>query len=322
MKILSIDIGGTYSRAAIFAGDAVESLQMLSAHPVKVRTSAFDSFQALMDHCLQQCPVQDSDDVSMVLGVPGPVENNRYALLANVAWKEADVNQLRNMPGECFLINDFVAQAFACLSPQMNTLLIKPGSRSATQGFCVVGAGTGLGHAALQVVDGRYQVIPSEAGHAAFAFDVTEMDYQQFVTTKKALQQDYAVNDQIVSGSGLLLLHEFLTGDIIAPEDIPQHILPDSKTAHYFARLYARSCRNYVLSLLDTCNTLYITGGVALNSPFLVSNDSFRAAFIHSSAKSSILKSIPVILNQSDFMGLWGGALYGLLQQQNKLYPA
>lgn len=320
MNILSIDIGGTYSRGAVFGGDSIENLHMLSAEPIKVSTSAFDSFNDLMNYFVQQLPQTSLNYSTFVLGVPGPVENNHYALLANVTWQAADVRHLQNLQGEIFLINDFVAQAFACLSPQMQVKDIKTGTRPATHNMCVVGAGTGLGHAALEYFDKKYHVLPSEAGHNAFAFDVTEQDYQRFVNSKKQLQGDYAINDQIVSGSGLLLLHEYLSGVAIKAEQIAQQIQADSPTAHYFARLYARSCRHYVLSLLDTCSVLYITGGVALNSPFLVDNDSFRQEFVNSAAKGSILQTLSIRLNQSDFMGLWGAAVYGILRQNRQLH--
>ncbi len=320
MNILSIDIGGTYSRGAVFSGDNIDTLQMLSATPIKVSTSAFASFNELINYFVQQCPPTELHYSNVVLGVPGPVENNQYALLANVSWREADVKSLHNLQGEIFLINDFVAQAFACLSPHMRVKAIKNGTRMITQNRCVVGAGTGLGHAALDYFDGKYRVIPSEAGHNAFAFDVSEQGYQRFVNQRNPLQGDYAINDQIVSGSGLLLLHEYLTGEAISAAQIPQKIQADSPCAHYFARLYARSCRHYVLSLLDTCSVLYITGGVALNSPFLVDNDTFRKEFINSAAKGGILQTIPIRLNQSDFMGLWGAAVYSVVRHSQQLH--
>ncbi len=320
MNILSIDIGGTYSRAALFNGDCADTLQQHSSTPVKVSTAAFASFNALMQHLVQQFPASALQEATFVVAVPGPVEQQKYALLANVAWREADVQQLSGIPGDILLINDFVAQAFACLTRQMQAKEIKSGTRhDRISGICVVGAGTGLGHAALQKIGKHYQVLPSEAGHAAFAFDASEMDYQQFVQAQQSAADQYAVNDQIVSGSGLLWLHQFLTGETISAAEIPAKILPDSPTAHYFARLYARSCRNYALSLLDTCGALYITGGVALNSPFLVDNAVFSQEFVHSSAKGSILQTIAIRLNQSDFMGLWGGALYGILHRQGQL---
>jgi len=320
MNILSIDIGGTYSRAAVFSGLNENALKMTSVDAIRVSTSAFNSFEDLITHITQSFSPKEYHYDSIVIAVPGPVEKNKQAELVNVSWKHANIEKTKNNHCEIILINDFVAQAFACLSKQMNKKIIKNCDVDKMKGICVVGAGTGLGHATLQFIDNKYLIIPSEAGQVTYPFDIAEVEYQKFLIHTKKLHDTHITNDHVVSGSGLLLLHEFLTGEKITAEEIQQKIPLDSETTHYFARLYARSCRNYALSLLDAFSSLYITGGVALKSPFLVDNDSFRKEFVNSPSKAAILQTIPIYVNQSDFMGLWGGALYGLLRQNQQLY--
>ncbi len=311
-KILAVDIGGTSSRFAKFNvnDDKVLSLEK----DIWIKTADASSFEHLISTSSEQIDINDNDVI--VFGVPGPVEFGRYASLVNVPWKEVDISSLKERAGkkgiEVYLINDFVSQAFGCIDEEIaNVVEIKHATLEPFLGFSVVGAGTGLGHCTLMSNnDGSFREIPSEAGQVMFPF-LTEQEFKYRDFASKQLQVDSLRNDDVVSGPGLAMLHYYLTGRSLSPVEVAKEIGPESETTKMFARFFARSCRNYVLSLLPICSVLYITGGVAGHLPFLVDNDLFRNEFINSTKKKDLNK-IPIKLSLNKQLGIWGSAIYGL----------
>ena len=311
-RILAVDMGGTNSRFARFTADEENSLTLEQEEWFS--TVDVNSFEELLTVASSKIQVEEND--VLVFGVPGPVEFGHYANLVNVPWKEVDISSLRERVRQkgrkVYLINDFVSQAFGCLNEKiLDAIEIKSGATDRQVGLSVVGAGTGLGHCLLVFNDnGTYTPIPSEAGQALFPFQTeAEIKYKNFL--EEHLKIDFVSKDHIVSGTGLARLHHYLTGRSISPEEVAKEITPESETTIWFARFFARSCRSYALSFLPICSVLYLTGGVAINLPFLVNNDAFRDEFVQSS-KRDILDRIPIKLNQNQSLGLWGNAQYGL----------
>jgi len=313
-NIVAVDIGGTNSRFAHFTIDDQGVLSCVGR--VKLKTASASSLDDLIDKALGLGPIPAAAHrEALVLAVPGAVKENTYASLANVAWK-VDVSGLRARAGgtRIFLINDFVAQAFACpLAKRLEMETVQAGAPEERAAIAVIGAGTGLGHCALVTPDGGdFLPLPSEAGHATFPFyGKTETAYGDFLMERTGAEYPYG--DIVVSGPGLTHLHAFLTGRELSPKDIVAEITPESETTILFARFYARACRNYVLTVL-ALKGLFIAGGVAMKNPFLVVNDHFRREFTESGHYGAMLQKIPVSLIVSEDSGLWGAAHYGMIK--------
>lgn len=312
--ILTADIGGTYSRFAGFTFGDDGTISRLNA--VSLTTSSFSSFDDLIEEALTYAaPASGYSWEAMVLAVPGLIREGVLGILPNVPWL-ADIRTLKTkMPGtEIHLINDFVAQAYACLLETGLAREVIQAGRSEDGGvIAVVGAGTGLGHCAIRKGAGdSICVIPSEAGHAAFPFSRgDEAHFMEYLMERTG--SSYLHNDLVVSGGGLSHLHAWLTGETLPPNQVVRRIGPDSETTEFFARFYARACRNYVLSTLST-GGLFITGGVAMRNPFLVMNDSFREEFIDAPHYQDMLKTIPIYLVFDEDVGLFGAARYGMVK--------
>jgi glucokinase len=60
----------------------------------------------------------------------------------------------------------------------------------------------------------------------------------------------------------LSLVHQFLTGEKLAPAQLEACAREDSETVQWMARFYGRVCRNYALQTLAR-GGVYIAGGVA-----------------------------------------------------------
>lgn len=314
-NIIAVDIGGTNSRFAHFTLDDMGRLSFVGKLQLKtVETSSLDDLVGKVRQ--EEGPMVSSGKWdAAVFAVPGAVEGNTRANLANVAWG-VDISGLRQRfpDKKIFLINDFVAQAYACpLEDKIEQKIIQEGHREEGAAMAVIGAGTGLGHCALATDDlGGFTAVPSEAGHACFPFyGKTESAYQDYLF--KTTGAAYPYGDLVVSGPGLSHLHAFLTGRKLAPGEIVREIVPDSETTVLFARFYARACRNYTLTVL-AMGGLFIAGGVAMKNPFLVVNDHFRKEFNNSEHFGAMLEKVPVRLILSEDSGLWGAANYGAIR--------
>lgn len=306
--ILAADIGGTNSRFGHFILETDAGLELNGTRWLETRRAT--SFANLLEQLKQSdfSLPPDQGDIA-VLAVAGPVTGGVYSNPPNIRW-DIDLSDDRgryNLP-PCLLINDFVAQAYACRSPLIQSALqVKSGKIDSSAPLAVVGAGTGLGMAALVPDgDGGYVAVPSEGGHCVFPFESpAEFEFMQFVIEE--LDAAYVETEFVVSGRGLSIVHQFLTGAKLTPAEIGAGLTPDSETLEWAARFYGRVSRNYALQVL-ALGGIYIAGGVAAKIPLLVKHPAFVREFTKSSTMAPMLQNIPVFLNTDEESGLWGAA--------------
>ena len=309
-SILAADIGGTNSRFAHFTLDEKGKLALNNTRWFETRKSAsFSQLLELLNRSDFSLPIDQSDIA--VLAVAGPIINGVYSDPPNIPW-DIDLSSGRNNFNltPCFLINDFVAQAYACRSPIIQSAKqIIPGQIEPSAPLAVIGAGTGLGIAALVPDgDGGYVAVPSEGGHCVFPFESpAEFEFMQFVMDE--LKAPYVETEFIVSGRGLSFIHQYLTGKKLTPAEVSAAVAHDSETLEWAAGFYGRVCRNYALQVLAR-GGVYIAGGVAAKMPLLVEHPEFKRQFTHSKTMATMLQKIPVYLNTNEESGLWGAALF------------
>ena len=312
MNIFAADIGGTNSRFAYFEADKNGELNLIKTQWLKTKEAP--SFGSLIADLKESTFALQPDEADIaVIAVAGPVEQGVHSSPPFIAW-DIDIAKAQGDFGfrRCLLINDFVAQAFACRSPiAKSAKQILPGHIESDAAVAVIGAGTGLGKAAL-VPDGEGSLvaIPSEGGHTNFPFvSKKECDYQDFLI--RELGDVYITSNTVVSGRGISLLHHFLTGEKLTSKEVVSRLVPGSETLKWAARFYARVGRNYALETLSL-GGLYIAGGVAARSPDILTHEAFATEFRSSPTMSKILEQIPVFLISNEESGLWGAALLGL----------
>ncbi len=316
MKILAADIGGTNSRFAHFEADQDGKLSLIATKWLKTQDSL--SF----GHLLQQLGSgefslkHDHADI-VVVAVAGPVELGLYSSPPFITWN-FDFSNVEKDFGfkEGVLMNDFVAQAFACRSPiGKEAEQILSGAIDHNAALAVLGAGTALGKAALVPDEsGSYLAVPSEGGHASFPFErKEEFEFQEFLL--RELGEEYITAYTVVSGKGLCHIHLFLTGEKLDPQEVTTKFSEQSETLEWAARFYGRVCRNYALEVL-ALGGVFIAGGVAAKAPTLIKHEAFQNEFRSSSTMKTILQKIPVFLIRNEESGLWGAALYGLQRLQ------
>lgn len=311
-NILAADIGGTSARFARFEGLGPDSLVMRES--VWLETAESSSFGGLLDMLrVSGFPLAPGDADVFSLALAGPVVEGVKSFPPNISW-DLDLSNARKDYGfERFaLINDFTAQAYACRSPAVaKARIILPGEADPKGVVAAVGAGTGLGKAAL-LPDGRggWLAMPSEGGHELFPFAGDE-EFEYFRFMRKTLGREQIIGDLVVSGTGLSLLHRFLTGRELSPGQVAEGLKDNPRTLEMFARFYGRVCRDYVLVALAQ-GGLYVCGGVAARNPGIVDNEHFKGEFRASETHGRLLARIPVFLNDNQDSGLFGAAVFGL----------
>ncbi len=316
-NILAADIGGTHSRFAHFSADETRKLTLVETK--WLNTSEAASFAELMDNLRSAGMLLKPDDADIVvIGIAGPVERGVRSSPPLIPWS-IDLSSARKDFSfrQYALINDFVAQAFACLTEiGRSAANILQGKPEENEVKAVIGAGTGLGHSAL-VPDGRgdYLAIASEAGHANFPFvSKREYEFQEFLLRERGEQ--YITGNTVVSGKGLGYVHRFLTGEKLAPAEVAERFNAHPETLQWAARFYGRACRNFAVETL-ALGGVYIAGGVAARNPELVTHKAFEAEFRSSDTLAGLLEKIPVLLITDENSGLWGAAEYGLRKLRN-----
>lgn len=302
--VLAADIGGTSSRFGLFAvaADGTLSMKRTAGFP----TAESESFVALVERLGEENIDTGAVDAA-VFAVPGAVRRGVFVSMPNVTWDiDLDAQDGLFFRRTLTLINDFKAQALATLTPAVaDAMSIKEGPAADNGTVAVIGAGTGLGHAAVALdAPGRIAAIPAEMGHVAFSFyGDAEEAFHAFL--RKELDVPYGYGDVVVSGPGLSLLHEYFVGERLDPADVVKQGNP--QVLEWFSRFYGRAARHYALAVVAQ-GGIFVAGGVAAKNPFLVDNDVFRNEFTTSPMYGDLLASIPIWLNRNEESGLWGAA--------------
>ena len=211
--IMAVDLGGTNCR---FAGFTLDK-GILSLHRMgKRKTAELPDTGALISACGTALDRHPRTADAFVVGMAGPVADPLKARLTN-APLEVDLTDAGERYGirSCRIINDFTAEAYACLTEagsSAHCVLGAPGPRPAGP-IGIIGAGTGLGTASLiRDSHGSWLPLPAEGGHVIFPFIGKEEEaFQDFAARELGLA--CLSGDDVLSGRGLRLLHLFLTGE-------------------------------------------------------------------------------------------------------------
>lgn len=308
--ILAADIGGTHCRFARFTLDANGWLSMQAT--ASVRTAELGSTAGLLEALrTADIGVDPARLDAAVFAVPGAVFGRRIRF-ANIPW-ELDQDVLADgLPAsQVACVNDFLAQALGCGTVAAATAeRLRPGELDAGRIQAVIGAGTGLGHAAMLPLPGG-GVLPmtSERGQGAMSFSgPVEQAFAAYMG--RLTGEGYVRMDSVVSGPGLARLHGFLTGEQLTPIEVGARLTMDSRTTALFARFYGRVARDFALSVLPA-GGLFVCGGVAAKNPVVVHHPEFAREFLDSPTYGGFLASIPVRLAHNQHIGLFGAARQG-----------
>ena len=251
MDILVADLGGTHSRFARFSFKE----NTISMEENLVLSSQGTSFHALLENLLNSWPEGKNflNSISLIVIAAAGQRNNGKISMTNADFSVTQETILKFFPKrDIIIINDFEAQARACLTPIMQKARLIHGKNTSTlsaerpsclcrnnnlQPIVTVGAGTGLGMACLlsgpPLQEGL--ILPSEAGHIAFPFEgKEELGFASFLAARPCTQ---VTAEHVLSGGGLAALYEHLYGESRTPAEFTAE--PDFKGS-LCCRLFAR----------------------------------------------------------------------------------
>jgi glucokinase len=205
-QIVAVDIGGTHARFALATLERGQPPVL--AHVVKMATAAHASLEAAWgayaSHLGQALPKQAA------LAVACPIVGDELKLTNN-PWTIRQSTLPANLGLERhLLLNDFgaITHAIPHMCAQELSLVCGPDVPLANQGVVsVIGAGTGLGVAALIQKAGHKNVLETEGGHIGFAphdsIDAMILERLQ----KRYLRVSI---ERVASGPGLAHIYEAL----------------------------------------------------------------------------------------------------------------
>ncbi|MCB0358922.1 MAG: glucokinase, partial [Bdellovibrionales bacterium] len=237
MRILAADIGGTSSRFAAFACSTDGRLTLEKSE--WFRTTETSSFDGLLQKVgASGLPWTHEDADVVAIAAAGPVRAGIYCDPPHIEW-DIDLSDARARFGirRFTLMNDFVAQAYATQTDVgRNADVILPGelsnpdfARQTETTVGVIGAGTNLGKALLVRRHSRYIPVASEGGHGSFPLEFPE-EAPFLEMVRSELGSVYVTNEQVVAGHGISYVHQFLTGERLAPEEVTGRCGADSET--------------------------------------------------------------------------------------------
>ena len=309
MKIVAGDIGGT--KVLLQFVDASQTGRTVLAEQ-RYESHSYATFDDLLGAFVKEHVAGPVD--AACFAVAGPVFADR-AEVTNLSWKmDAMALAKKFSIGRVSLINDFYAVALGVpILATTDLLILNAGTRVPFAPIAILGAGTGLGEANL-VHDGvKWDVVPSEGGHADFA---PQDEEQTRLFLALHAKYGHVSWERLLSGAGLVNIHNFVSGeekpyDEALPMEIAKALAGGdsvaAKTFAIFVDIYGAEAGNMALRLLAR-GGVYLAGGVAAKNVDQFTDGRFINAFLRKGRFQHILAAMPVNLITNPKVGLLGAA--------------
>lgn len=318
MRVLAGDIGGTKTAVGI-AEVGPRSLSLLATRTYP--SAGFGGLEEILEDFLSG----DRPPGAAAFGVAGPVQGGR-ARVTKLPWtiEETLLSKRLAIP-RVRVLNDFVAAALGIPRlPARGSTLLVPGTAEPGGAIGVLGAGTGLGQAAIVIAGGARIVIESEGGHADFGPRNELEDRLVRFVRRRFGRVD---RDRLLSGEGIGHIYDFLKADRKA-RDAPavarafesedraavisgfalsgqDRLCRDVLTL--FVSIYGSEAGNLALQYRAT-GGVYLAGGIAGKILPALKEKAFRESFRSKTPLEGMLAKIPVRVVREPRLGLIGAA--------------
>lgn len=335
--LLAGDIGGTKTILRLVAADAAA---LKACYEAEYVSKEFPDLVPMVETFLAAAKEHGADfgqPTRACFAIAGPVVNNT-SNLTNLTWNLDGDRLAQALALESTeLINDFAAIGYGVLGLKAEDIHeLQPGTPDAVAPVAIIGAGTGLGQGFLVKQGEKFQVFPSEGGHADFA-PRSEVEFQllKYLLDKHQITRVSA--ERVVSGQGIIAIYQFLRDRGMAQESSelseivgiwekeagrtktvdPAAAISQAaqkgedslavQTMNLFVSAYGAEAGNLALKLLPY-GGLYIAGGIAAKNLSLITADVFLDAFTDKGRMSTLLEDIPVRIVLNPRVGLIGAA--------------
>lgn len=321
------DVGGTKTNLGLFRLGPANPIQR-GGQPQLQRSAQYASadFPGLPDllaaFLAEHASAAERREVrAACFGAPGPVVHG-VVKTPNLAWdvdgrevsREAGIRAVR-------LVNDLVATAegIPLLAPE-DLAVLQEGDPAAAGNRALIAAGTGLGMSLLPATADGWAAVASEGGHVDFA-PRNQEEWELLGFLRGRLGGRVSV-ERVVSGPGLVHIHEHLRGGTAAAElpgfdDDPARAISEAGLAgtcplcvealRRFAAAYGAAAGN--LALVGTATGgLYLGGGIAPKVLPALQDGTFLEAFRDKGRFRRYVEAIPVRVILDDRIAMFGAA--------------
>lgn len=301
--ILGGDIGGTKTLLALAGEDGV-------VFERRYPSREWEGFPALLRAFLEASGAQGI--ASACFGVAGPVEDNR-AKVTYLPWA-IDGEALADTFGIATvrLVNDFAAaaQGVGALDPA-DLVTLQEGRPLSQSPRLLIGAGTGLGVAALLPDGGGWRTVGGEGGHIGFS---PADEIQLAVWRHLARPGGRVTAENVISGPGLAAIYESLLK--VSPGgtaiDDPAEIAAAAETIplarqaiDLFIAAYGAFAGDLAL-LFMARGGVYLGGGIAPKILGRLQQGGFVEAFGARGAHAGLMADFPIRVITEERLGLLG----------------
>jgi glucokinase len=319
VRVLAGDIGGTKTAVAIAR---IDSRSLVLERTKVYRSADWPGLSEILDDFLR---TERRRPVAAALGVAGPVRARR-AHVTKLPWR-LDEPSLSRRSGiaRVRLINDFVAAALGIprLAPRGTAVLLR-GLAERGGPIGVLGAGTGLGQAALLPTETGWIAAASEGGHADFGPRNEREDRLVRFVRERFGRVD---RDRLLSGEGLGHIYDFLKSDggfreapavaralagadraaVISGFGLSGGDRLCREALEMFVSIYGSETGNLALQYRAT-GGVYLAGGIAPKILPALRAEGFGASFRDKPPLEAFLARIPVRVVRDPRVGILGAA--------------
>lgn len=329
--LLTIDIGGTNTRCAVFKN----SIHNQYFHHKIYESQRYSSLESIISDYLKTA----GETINCaVIGVPGPIENG-VAKTTNLSWTVAATALKSHFPFDSVvLLNDLEALGHAVsVLEEQDLVTINSGRINPSGNIALAAPGTGLGEAFLSRCNGVHRVFASEGGHADYA-PTNHIEIRLLSFLMKRF--DHVSYERICSGPGIFNIYNFLKhsekfsepgwlAEKIRSADDPTPIImqyaenPDHsepvcrRTFDIFSSALASECGNLALKF-NASGGVYIGGGIAPKLLSFLTTDRFLKSFFNKGRFSDVMSGIPLKVILKPDAALFGLASFASSSRPDK----
>jgi len=301
--ILAGDLGGTKTLLALAGGNGIVLERRYPSRD-------WPDFPSLLHTFLDEAGAPDV--ASACFGVAGPVEDSR-AKVTYLPWVvDGPTVGAAFRIGRVAVVNDFAAAAQGVAALGANDLVtLQEGRPVAGSPRLLIGAGTGLGVAALLPDGHRWRTVGGEGGHIGFS----PADEDQLAVWRHLARPGGRVTaENVVSGPGLAAIYACL--EKVSPggtaADEPAAIAaaaasePRARRAlDLFIAAYGAFAGDLAL-LFMARGGVYLGGGIAPKILPFLQEGGFARAFRQRDAHAGLMADFPIRVVTDERLGLLG----------------
>jgi glucokinase len=305
---LLCDIGGTNIRFA--------SVEKVGGSLNLLMHNALDEFRHVEEACRRAIGIMSKHPASLLISAAGP-GNGRKIQLTNKDWTiDSAALGLDLALDKVLLLNDFEALALAVAAADETsiTTLIDTGKGfNPAANMLVLGAGTGLGVAAVAWSGERYIAFPGEGGHITLAA-AGEEDSRIFPHV--SCPSGRLTAETLISGPGLERLYRArlaslgMADTVLSAADIASRAAHDRSgqealTVAHFWRLVARFAGDMAL-VFAARGGVALAGGVLQKLLPLLDVAEFQSCFRDKSPMRELVERMPIGILNDEYAVLHG----------------